>query len=185
MNEGLIARRYAKALYDFALEKDVSREIYDEMKLFERNSIAHPDLHKALSNPALTPEQKEMLLVTATGIDVGEVYVKFVRLLIKNHREMYMRSICLLYQRIYREANGIVRVRVLTATDMPAEMQEKIKAFVKRQVEKPLEFVFEVEPSILGGFIIQMGARQLDASLRRELKDISLKFLGQDLENVN
>ena len=40
MNEGLIARRYAKALYDFALEKDVSREIYDEMKLFERNSIA-------------------------------------------------------------------------------------------------------------------------------------------------
>ena len=178
MNEGLIARRYAKALYDFALEKDVSREIYDEMKLFERNSIAHPDLHKALSNPALTPEQKEMLLVTATGIDVGEVYVKFVRLLIKNHREMYMRSICLLYQRIYREANGIVRV-------MPAEMQEKIKAFVKRQVEKPLEFVFEVEPSILGGFIIQMGARQLDASSRRELKDISLKFLGQDLENVN
>ena len=90
-----------------------------------------------------------------------------------------MRLISFVYQKIYREANGIVKVNILTAEELPAEAMERIKAFVKRQTSKAIEFVHNVDSSILGGFILQVGSRQLDASLRKELKDIGLKLLGQ------
>ena len=127
----------------------------------------------------MPPDQKEALLVSALGGKPGEALTRFVRLLIKNHREAHMRAIGLIYQDIYRDARGILRVGVRTAGELPAEAMERIKAFVKRQNAKTIEFVHAVDPSIIGGFILQVGSRQLDASLRKELKDIRLKLLGQ------
>ena len=158
MDEGLIARRYAKAVFRYAQELNAADAVYEKMKLFEKNYIAHPDLQKALLNPLLSPEDKEMLLSTAIGIEPGEAYIKGIRLLIRNHREMYVRSICLMFQKIYRAANGIIRVKIITAMELSDE------------------FVHKVDPSIIGGFILQIGSRQLDASLMKELKEMSLQF---------
>ena len=72
MDEGLIARRYAKAVFRYAQELNATDAVYEKMKLFEKNYIAHPDLQKALLNPLLSPEDKEMLLSTAIGIEPGE-----------------------------------------------------------------------------------------------------------------
>ena len=76
MDEGLIARRYAKAVFRYAQELNAADAVYEKMKLFEKNYIAHPDLQKALLNPLLSPEDKEMLLSTAIGIEPGEAYIK-------------------------------------------------------------------------------------------------------------
>ena len=55
MDEGLIARRYAKAVFRYAQELNAADAVYEKMKLFEKNYIAHPDLQKALLNPLLSP----------------------------------------------------------------------------------------------------------------------------------
>ena len=88
-----------------------------------------------------------------------------------------MRSICLMYQKLYREAYGIIRVKVVTATDLKEEGLERIKAFVRKHTDKTIEFVHKIDPAIIGGFILVIGTRQLDASLLRELKDIRLGLL--------
>lgn len=177
MDEGLIARRYAKAMLRYAEELGAAGLVYEKMKLFETNYIAHPDLQRALLNPLLSPKDKEMLLSTAIGIEPEEIYIKGIRLLIKNHREMYVRSICLMFQKLYRAANGIIRVKITTAIDLSEEALEKIKAFVKRHTTKKIEFVFRVDTSIIGGFLLEVGSRQLDASLLKELKDIRLQLM--------
>ena len=74
MDEGLIARRYAKAVFRYAQELNAADAVYEKMKLFEKNYIAHPDLQKALLNPLLSPEDKEMLLSTAIGRGVHQGY---------------------------------------------------------------------------------------------------------------
>ncbi|MFR1242834.1 MAG: F0F1 ATP synthase subunit delta [Butyricimonas faecihominis] len=176
MDEGLIARRYAKAVFRYAQELNAADAVYEKMKLFEKNYIAHPDLQKALLNPLLSSEDKEMLLSTAIGIEPGEAYIKGIRLLIRNHREMYVRSICLMFQKIYWAANGIIRVKIITAMELSDETMDKIKEFVRRHTDETIEFVHKVDPSIIGGFILQIGSRQLDASLMKELKEMSLQF---------
>ena len=117
MDEGLIARRYALAMLKVAQKYNAAEEVYQKMKTFEQNYISHPDLHKALLNPILSPRDKEQLLTIAIGIEPGTLYLRGIRLLIKNHREMYIRSICLMYQKLYRKVYQIGRIKIITAGD--------------------------------------------------------------------
>lgn len=176
MNEGLISRRYARAIFRYARERGVEELVYDKMKLFEENYTQYPGLQKALLNPVLSAANKELLLSTAIGIEPGETYIRGIRLLIRNHREMYMRTIALMYQRMYREAVGIIRVRITTAVVLPDEVMEKIREMVKRRSKKQVEFTCHIDPAIIGGFILNSGSNQLDASVRKELKRIGAKL---------
>lgn len=173
MNEGLIARRYALAMLKVAQKKNAAKEVYEKMKLFEQNYISHPDLHKALMNPVLSPRDKELLLSTAIGIEPGTVYLKGIQLLIKNHREMYIRSICLMYQKLYRKAYQIGRVKIITAVALNEEVMNRIKKLVTDRTSKQIEFVERVDPSIIGGFILRVNSMQLDNSIGSELKEVA------------
>lgn len=173
MDEGLIARRYAKALLRYSQGLGAADLVYEKMKLFEMNYIAHPDLQKALLNPLLSAADKEMLLSTAIGIEPGEAYIRGIRLLIKNHREMYVRQICLMFQKLYRETYGIIRVKITTAMELSEEALGKIQDFVSNHYgSKKIEFAHKVDSTIIGGFVLQIGTKQLDASLMKELKEI-------------
>ena len=121
MNEGLIARRYATAMLKVAQAHGAAGDVYEKMKLFEQNYVSHPDLQKALTNPVLSPKDKENLLTTAIGIEPGIFYIRGIRLLIHNHREMYIRQIGLMYQRLYRQAYHIGRVKIIMATQLSEE----------------------------------------------------------------
>lgn len=90
MDEGLIARRYALAMLKVAQKYNAAEEVYQKMKTFEQNYISHPDLHKALLNPILSPRDKEQLLTIAIGIEPGTLYLRGIRLLIKKSpRDVY------------------------------------------------------------------------------------------------
>ena len=93
MNEGLIARRYAKALLKFAQEKDKTFPVYEAARQVEASFIAHLDLQEAMLNPVLTASQKEALMLSAAGVDAAssEEYLRFVRLLLRERREDYLR----------------------------------------------------------------------------------------------
>lgn len=176
MNEGLIARRYALALLRVAQKYDVAEEMYQKMKVFEQNYISHPDLHRALLNPVLSPRDKEQLLTIAIGIEPGTWYIRAVRLLIKNHREGYIRMICLMYQKLYRKVYQIERVKIITAVPLSSEMLERIQKMVQKNVSHSIEFVEKVDPSIIGGFVLRMNSKQLDCSVSGELKKIARQY---------
>ena len=121
MDEGLISRRYAKALLKFAQDRGTTDQIYEEVKKFEENFVSHPELQKALLNPVLSAKDKESLLAAAVGVAPGEDYLRFVRLVIHNRREAYIRSIYLMYQELYRELKQIAQVRIITAMELNEE----------------------------------------------------------------
>lgn len=173
MNEGLIARRYALAILKVAQKHNAAEKVYQKMKTFEQNYISHPDLHKALLNPVLSVRDKEELLTIAIGIEPGVLYLRGIRLLIKNHRERYIRSICLMYQKLYREAYGIERVKVITAVALKPEWRERIKKWAVGHTSKQMEFVEQVDPSLIGGFVIRVNSMQFDSSVAGELKKIA------------
>lgn len=172
MDEGLISERYAKAILRYATELGVADVVYDKMKLYVENYLTHPDLQKALLNPLLSPQDKEMLLSSAIGIDPGEAYIRGIRLLIHNHREMYMRTIALIYQKLYRKANGITEAKIITAVQLGDDDLEKIRQQAQRLTNDRIEFSYAVDPELIGGFILQLGPKQLDMSVRKELKTI-------------
>ena len=154
MNEGLIPNRYAKALYKYAREHGVTEVIYEEMKRLDDAFKAHPEFSKVLGNPALSPSDKVRVLSSVFGEKPDDYLLRFVQLVIKNRRETFVRSIGLAYQDIYRRAKHIARVTITTETDLNKEALGRIGDLMKKQTDKTMEFVYEIEPNLIGGFIL-------------------------------
>lgn len=86
---------------------------------------------------------------------------------------MYFRSICLMYQKLYRQIYQIGRVRIITATAMEAGVIDWIKKLITDRTSKRIEFVERIDPSVIGGFILRVNSKQLDYSIAGEMKKIA------------
>lgn len=179
MNEGLIPRRYAKALYKYAQEHQCTQQVYADSQRLEEAFATHPALSKALSNPALSVKEKEQLLVAAAGTDAGTAILRFINLVILNHREAYFRAAMLDYQEVYRKENNMARVTITTAAPVSDEIVTRIKNLLKTQLDKELEFVYLTDPALIGGFVLRVESMQLDASIQNELKKLRVKLLNK------
>ena len=181
MNEGLIARRYAKALLKYAQEKDKTLPVYEAARQVEASFIARPDLQEALLNPVLSAGEKEALMLSAAGVDAAssEEYLRFARLLLHERREDHLRQIMLMYQKIYRDVNHLVRAQIITAAPLDKKILSRIEAIIEQHCPGArLEFEHMVDPGIIGGFVLNVGGEQLDASLEKELKQLRLKLIN-------
>lgn len=178
MNGGLIPQRYAKALYKLALEQNNAAQVYEEMKsvvsAFEQNS----DFNKVLANPFISNTDKERLLLSAADGYLEEDYKGFVRLILDNRREMYAQEMALAYRDIYRKANHISMVKITTAAVMDKAQIDKLNALVQKSfIGNTLEFSYVIDPTIIGGFVIDVDSVRMDASISNELEQLRLTLL--------
>lgn len=178
MDNGLIPRRYAKALYKYSVEKGNSEEVYKEMKEVAESFEKNPELQKTLSNPFVSAPDKEKLLIAAAGSGVEEDFRRFVKLIIAQKREEYAHQMALAFRDMYRKEHQISRVRITTAWPMPAEELDKIRDLVTRSFPgRTLEFKHEVNPDLIGGFMVDVDDSRLDSTLSNELEQLRLKLL--------
>lgn len=181
MNEGLIPRRYAKALLKFAREKGQAKEVYSLMKTLAASFVANPGLSTAVANPFVPAASKTSLLMTAAGATKSDTcYVDFLALLIHNNRVALVRETALAYLTLYREANNIFLVDLTTASPLPKEEMDRLKELIDRHVNgATVEYHVDVDPDLIGGFVIKIDSERLDASLKNELKQLRLKLLSK------
>ena len=87
MDIGTISSRYAKALFSLAKEKGLETRVYDDMKMLADSFSLEPGLRVALGNPILPAEEKLKLLTAAGGIEVSDLYERFMHLVLEHKRE--------------------------------------------------------------------------------------------------
>lgn len=181
MNEGLIPRRYAKALYEFASEKGDSKSVYGLMQSLASAFVAESSLQSVMSNPFIAAADKVKLLVTATGAEKGDkVFNDFISLLTANKRLDMSREIALAYLDIYRKANNIYLVEVVTASELSNDDESRLKALIQKHLNGgTMEYSSRVDCELIGGFVVNIGSERLDASISNELKQLRLNLLSK------
>ncbi len=178
MVTGLIPHRYAMALYKYAMETKTGDKVYEEMKQVADSFRANPSLEKVLSNPYVKSDDKKRALLAAAGKNPGDDYRRFVTLIIDHRREEYAYLMALAYRDIYRKENNISQVRITTAVELPAGEMDKLRGVVERAVKAAsLEYEYTVDPSIIGGFVIDIDSTRMDASVSGELEQLRLNLL--------
>ncbi len=126
MNEGLIPRRYAKALLKVAQERGDDKRLYSLMGTLAASFEAHPDLSTAVANPFISADEKIKLLTTAAGAgDKDVTYADFLKLLRNNSRMPLVRGIALAYGEDYRRSNNIYKVEVTAAAPMDSAEESR------------------------------------------------------------
>lgn len=178
MNEGLIPQRYAKALYKLAEEKGDTSAVYEEMKTVAKSFADNPDLSKVLANPFVNRDDKKNLLITAAGEAVDDNYRAFVNLILDRKRCEFAQLMALAFCDNYRKENKIAIVRIITASKLDDDQMNKLRdVVVKAFPEFKLEFYYDVDSDLIGGFVIDVDGQRLDASISNEIEQLRLNLL--------
>lgn len=181
MNQGLIPRRYAKALYRFALQNDAADRIYGIMKNLAAAFETEPRLQSTLSNPFVDNNDKIALIITASQAQENDtVMADFLKLLSENKRIDFIRAIALAYLDIYRTERKIYVVKVTSASPLDAKGEQRLQKLIQGHLNGgTMEYTSTVDPDLIGGFTISVGNERLDASISNELKQLRLNLLSK------
>ena len=178
MDNCLIPHRYAKALYKYALEHGKSEELYNIVKAVADAFRNNPAMQKVLSNPFVKNADKEKLLLSAAGKGADEAYARFVKLILEHRREDLAYRMMLAYRDIYRSENKISQAQITTAAELPTEQMDKLRGLVASAFKgSTLEFSSQVNPDLIGGFVIDVDSVRMDASVSNELEQLRQTLL--------
>ncbi|EGN55649.1 ATP synthase subunit delta [Hallella multisaccharivorax DSM 17128] len=172
MDTGVIAVRYAKAFLESAIQLKKEDAVYEEMQTLAENYLQVPRLRFTIDNPTLAADKKMALLKTACGGDINDLTIRFLELVLKEGREAEMQFMATAYLTLYRKHKNIIRGKLTTAVPVSAETEAKMKQMVESRTHGNVEFNTEVDPDIIGGFILEYDTYCLDASVRTKLKGI-------------
>lgn len=172
MDTGVIAVRYAKAFLESAIQLKKEDAVYEEMQTLAENYLQVPRLRFTIDNPTLAADKKMALLKTACGGDINDLTIRFLELVLKEGREAEIQFMATAYLTLYRKHKNIIRGKLTTAVPVSAETEAKMKQMVESRTHGNVEFNTEVDPDIIGGFILEYDTYCLDASVRTKLKGI-------------
>ena len=176
MDIGVISVRYARALLKSATDQKLEDAVYQEMQLMAKSFLEVPQLRQTIDNPMLSKEQKELLLLTSVGSKPSALTKAFIQLVLKEGREPVMQFIANSYVTLYRQQKNVIRGRLITAARVSAQTEQKMRQMVESKTNGNVEFETEVNPDIIGGFILEYDTYRMDASVKAKLNSILTKL---------
>lgn len=176
MDLGVISVRYARALLKSATELKLEDQVYKEMQTLSRSFLEVPELRFTIDNPMLSKDKKLKLIVTACGENVGELTKKFVALVLKEDREKTLQFMAASYITLYRQQKNIIRGSLTTAAPVSKDTEDRMRRMVESKTKGTVEFKTEVDPNIIGGFILEYDTYRMDASVKSKLNNILVEL---------
>ncbi|MDR2806442.1 MAG: ATP synthase F1 subunit delta, partial [Dysgonamonadaceae bacterium] len=165
---------YARAIYEYAAEKGHETALYNEMQLLAKNFAAFPTLREVMGDPTVTAEQKIRVLTTAGGLQVNETLQQAIHLVVKNKRSSYMENIVRMYDEVYRKAKGIVTVQLTTLEPADEKIKEELLPVIAQiTAGGKVDFQTKTNSGLIGGFILEIEDKRLDASIKEQLRIMS------------
>ena len=172
MDIGVISVRYARALLKSATEAKIEDAVYTEMQQLAKSYVEVPQLRFTIDNPMLSKDKKEALLLTAVGEKPSDLTKTFIQLVLREDRERVMQFIANSYVTLYRQQKNVIRGRLITAAAVTPATEQKMRQMVEGKTNGTVEFESEVDPDIIGGFILEYDTYRMDASVKTKLNSI-------------
>lgn len=169
------AIRYAKALLELSSETNSVEAVAADMKRIISAGEEGKDFQIFLNSPVIKADKKnEILKVLFT--DFTELTLSFVVLITKNKRESLLVDIANSFVNILKRQRGIVPVTVTSAVKLEKQTLNQILEKLKSHVEGDFEVTEELDPSLIGGFVVRMEDKQIDASVSAQLSRMKLEL---------
>ena len=172
-----VASRYVKSLLSLAVEKNVVEAVHADMLLFSKVVAENRDFAVMLRSPVIRHEKKRAVLEKIFASKVNPLTMAIIDILTRKNREPLLPAIAMEFHNAYNEYKGIGKAYITTTFPMDKELREQIEQIVKKLSDKKhVELVEKVDKDLVGGFVLNVGDRQIDASIKSKLKTLSMKF---------
>lgn len=164
------ASRYAKALLDLSLENKKVEDVYADIVSLSKTIKESKELQIVLKSPIINTDKKQEIFKSLFGKSFNELSINYVNLLTAKKREALLPEIATQFISQYKLHKNIVTAEVTSAIKLTPELTKKVLTLVKHDGE--VEIIEKVDPTLIGGFIVQVGDKQIDASIVKKFKDL-------------
>jgi F-type H+-transporting ATPase subunit delta len=172
-----VASRYVKSLLGLAVDKGVLDQVHGDMKLFDQTCRTSKDFVSMLRSPIIKHDKKRAILERLFKAKVHPITFAIIDILTRKNREPLLPAIAAEFHNAYNDYKGIGRASIITSTALDASLRSEIETIVKKLSDKKqVELDEKVDSSLIGGFVLNVGDRQIDASVKSRLKALKLKF---------
>ena len=168
MNGSRVARRYAQAAFEIALEQDTLDDWQSDLKLFG-DTFSDARLSASLESGRIPVEQKRRILDSAFA-ELAELRRNFLLLLVIRKRLSYIGQIATEFGRLVNEHRRISVAKVTTAVPLDDDRRALMQQWLAKATDRNVNLDERVDESILGGVVVQIGDRRFIASLVDQLE---------------
>jgi len=172
MKGTIVASRYAKSLLDLSLEQNSLDKINNDMVQLSEICAESKDLRNLLNNPTIHDSKKVEVLNALFGNQMEDLSLAFMALITKNSRENILPAIAESFTQLYKAHNNILDVILISAQPLEENAKAKIINKIKSTFDGTIELIEEIDPSLIGGFIVKIGDKQLDSSVASQLTNL-------------
>jgi F-type H+-transporting ATPase subunit delta len=175
-----VARRYATALADVAIDRREEREVQKELDQWAEMIEAHPQLKEVFANPTIVYDHKRKVLEDLIArTRVRETTSSFLRVLLKNQRLSQLRAIVDRFGLVLDERGGMVAAHVTTARPITEDLRNSLHETLVAATGRKVRLSFTTDESIIGGLVARIGSTIFDGSVQSHLDRLANEMAGR------
>lgn len=175
--------KYSQAMFDIAQAQGKLEAYGTELKGVRDVMQENPDLQKFICHPLVQPEAKKHTLERIFAGDLSPLTLHFLYVMIDRRREGAMVPAIDGFIKLARAAQNIEVAKVRVVKPLSAAEEKQMIAGLEKMTGKKIEPLYFIDPSIIGGMVIQIGDRLIDGSLARQLRDMRHALLQAGATN--
>lgn len=166
-----IASRYAKSLLDLAIEKGILERVVEDIKGLQATATDR-EMLLMLKSPIINTTKKKQIFEALFNGKFDEMTMTFLNIVLTKKREMHLPEIADEFIAQYQKHKELSKVKVISAVQLNESALSKIKEklVASSVTEKNVAIETSVDPSLMGGFIVQIGDKQYNASVAHKLE---------------
>mgnify|MGYP000973145832 CR=1 FL=1 len=171
MNESRIAVRYARALFQSALDKGIIDNVNDDMITVDA-LCRMEEIKDLINSPIIKPSKKQEVFSQLLSGSVENITLSTVALIVRNGRERFIPSITRVVRSEIMKSRGITETYLTTAVPADYSIKKSVAELVAALFKTKVELKEAVDKEIIGGFILRIDDSYFDASIRNKLRKI-------------
>lgn len=170
-----IAGRYAVALFELASEGKALDAIGADLDRFLAMLDGSPDLEQLCRNPVFTSEEQEKAITAVLAkAEIGGLAANFLKLVASKRRLFLVRAMITAFRALVAEKKGIVSAEVTVAAPLSDKNRKAVLDALQATSGKSIALTERVDPAIIGGLVVKMGSKMIDASLKTKLNAMKI-----------
>ena len=175
-----VARRYATALADVAIERREERQIQNELDQWAAMMESSPQLKEVFANPTIVHDHKRKVLEDLIArTRVKDTTASFLRVLLRNQRLAQLRDIAARYGHVLDERSGMLAGSVTTARPITEELRKTLHETLSAATGRTVRLSFDTDEQIIGGMVARIGSTVFDGSVQSHLERLAEGLAGR------
>lgn len=172
-----VVEPYAQALMSVARSQNLSEQFGEDVRSLLNLLRNSEQLRGFLANPFIKAEDKKSVIGQVVGESINPSLRNFLMLLVDRRRIILIEDICQQYLNLLRQLNQTVLAEVTSAVELSESQQQSVREKVINMTNaREVELDTKIDPDLIGGVIIKVGSQVIDASLRGQLRRLSLRL---------